>query len=77
LSGRLAESRFSIVKAWKVTRPAIWYSKAQREILIDDGYRRAITIAEVEELVPLGQLDPNEIHTPGFLLHRVFQGKKL
>jgi acyl CoA:acetate/3-ketoacid CoA transferase alpha subunit len=34
-----------------------------------------ITIAEVEELVPVGQLDPNEIHTPGIFIHRIFQGK--
>ncbi|HEY5824662.1 MAG TPA: CoA-transferase, partial [Cyclobacteriaceae bacterium] len=34
-----------------------------------------ITIAEVEELVPTGQLDPNQIHTPGIFVHRIFQGK--
>jgi 3-oxoacid CoA-transferase subunit A len=34
-----------------------------------------ITIAEVEELVPAGQLDPNAIHTPGIYVHRVFQGQ--
>jgi 3-oxoacid CoA-transferase subunit A len=34
-----------------------------------------ITIAEVEELVPLGELDPNEIHTPGIFVQRIFQGK--
>jgi 3-oxoacid CoA-transferase subunit A len=34
-----------------------------------------ITIAEVEELVEPGQLDPNEIHTPGIYVHRIFQGK--
>jgi len=33
-----------------------------------------ITIAEVEELVPAGQLDPNNIHTPGIYVHRIFQG---
>ena len=33
-----------------------------------------ITIAEVEELVPIGELDPNEIHTPGIFVHRIFQG---
>jgi 3-oxoacid CoA-transferase subunit A len=35
-----------------------------------------ITIAEVEELVPAGQLDPNAIHTPGIYVHRIFQGQK-
>ena len=36
----------------------------------------SITIAEVEELVPAGKLDPNEIHTPGIFVQRIFQGKK-
>jgi 3-oxoacid CoA-transferase subunit A len=34
-----------------------------------------ITIAEVEELVEPGELDPNLIHTPGIYVHRIFQGK--
>jgi 3-oxoacid CoA-transferase subunit A len=33
-----------------------------------------ITIAEVEELVPAGTLDPNHIHTPGIYVHRIFAG---
>ncbi len=33
-----------------------------------------ITIAEVEELLPAGALDPNEIHIPGILVQRIFQG---
>ena len=33
-----------------------------------------ITIAEVEELVPVGELDPNQIHTPGIYVQRIFQG---
>jgi 3-oxoacid CoA-transferase subunit A len=35
-----------------------------------------ITIAEVEELVPAGTLDPNHIHTPGIYVHRIFQGQR-
>jgi acyl CoA:acetate/3-ketoacid CoA transferase alpha subunit len=35
-----------------------------------------ITIAEVEELLPAGTLDPNEIHTPGIFVQRIFQGKE-
>ena len=35
-----------------------------------------ITIAEVEELVPAGDLSPNEIHTPGIFVQRIFQGDK-
>jgi 3-oxoacid CoA-transferase subunit A len=34
-----------------------------------------ITIAEVEELVPAGELDPNQIHTPGIYVHRIFKGE--
>jgi 3-oxoacid CoA-transferase subunit A len=34
-----------------------------------------ITIAEVEELVDPGELDPDHIHTPGIYVHRIFQGK--
>ncbi|MGB1042838.1 MAG: CoA-transferase, partial [Tenacibaculum sp.] len=33
-----------------------------------------ITVAEVEELVPAGRLDPNEIHIPGIMVQRIFQG---
>jgi acyl CoA:acetate/3-ketoacid CoA transferase alpha subunit len=33
-----------------------------------------ITIAEVEELVPVGSIDPNHIHTPGIFIQRIFQG---
>ena len=35
-----------------------------------------ITIAEVEELVEPGELDPDNIHTPGIYVHRIFQGKE-
>ena len=34
-----------------------------------------ITVAEVEELVPVGTLDPNQIHIPGIFIQRIFQGK--
>ena len=33
-----------------------------------------ITVAEVEELLPAGTLDPNEVHTPGIFVQRIFQG---
>ena len=35
-----------------------------------------ITVAEVEELVPVGDLDPNHIHTPGIFVQRIIQGEK-
>jgi 3-oxoacid CoA-transferase subunit A len=34
-----------------------------------------ITVVEVEELVPAGELDPNQIHIPGIFVQRIFQGK--
>ena len=34
-----------------------------------------ITVAEVEELVPVGELDPNQIHTPGIFVQRILQGE--
>ena len=34
-----------------------------------------ITVAEVEELVPVGDLDPNQIHIPGIFVQRIFQGE--
>ena len=34
-----------------------------------------ITVAEVEHLVPAGQLDPSDIHTPGIFVQRIFEGK--
>ena len=35
-----------------------------------------ITVAEVEELVPAGELDPNQIHTPGIFVQRILKGEK-
>ena len=35
-----------------------------------------ITVAEVEKLVPVGELDPNQIHTPGIFVQRIFEGEK-
>jgi 3-oxoacid CoA-transferase subunit A len=34
-----------------------------------------ITVAEVEELVPVGSLDPNQVHVPGIFIQRIFQGE--
>jgi 3-oxoacid CoA-transferase subunit A len=39
------------------------------------GWSSKITIAEVEELLPAGSLDPNEIHIPGILVNRIFKAK--
>ena len=67
---------FSIVKAWKGdTSGNLIYRGTARNFNPMMATAGKITIAEVEELVPLGQLDPNEIHTPGIFVHRIFQGK--
>ena len=67
---------FSIVKAWKGdTSGNLIYKGTARNFNPMMATAGKITIAEVEELVPVGQLDPNEIHTPGIFIHRIFQGK--
>jgi len=67
---------FSIVKAWKGdTSGNLIYRGTARNFNPMMATAGKITIAEVEELVPIGQLDPNEIHTPGIFVHRIFQGK--
>ncbi|WP_129020890.1 CoA transferase subunit A [Edaphocola flava] len=69
------EADFSIVKAWKGDSAGnIIFNKTARnfnEVMAKAG---KITIVEVEELVPLGELDPNAIHVPGIYVHRIFQG---
>ena len=69
------DADFALVKAWK--------GDAQGNLVFKDTARNfnplmamagKITIAEVEELVPDGELDPNYIHTPGIYVHRIYQG---
>jgi 3-oxoacid CoA-transferase subunit A len=67
---------FSIVKAWKGdTSGNLMYKGTARNFNPMMAAAGNITIAEVEELVPIGELDPNQIHTPGIYVHRIFQGK--
>ncbi|HZI54612.1 MAG TPA: CoA transferase subunit A [Chitinophagaceae bacterium] len=66
---------FAIVKAWKGDEHGnLVYKETARNFNPLMAMAGKITIAEVEELVPAGQLDPNTIHTPGIYVHRVFQG---
>jgi 3-oxoacid CoA-transferase subunit A len=66
---------FSIVKAWKGdTAGNLVYKGTARNFNPMMATAGKITIAEVEELVPLGELNPNEIHTPGIYVQRVFKG---
>ena len=68
---------FSIVKAWKGDEAGnlIFKGTARNFNPCMCGAGK-ITIAEVEELLPVGSLDPNEIHIPGILVNRIFQGEK-
>lgn len=67
---------FSLVKAWKGDASGnLVFKGTARNFNPMMAAAGKITIAEVEELVPLGELDPNEIHTPGIYVQRIFQGK--
>lgn len=66
---------FAVVKAWKGdTNGNLIYRYTANNFNNMMAMAGKITIAEVEELVPAGQLDPNCIHTPGIFIHRIFQG---
>jgi len=69
------EADFAIVKAWKGdTLGNLIYKSTARNFNPVMAMGGKITIAEVEELVPTGELDPDQIHTPGIYVHRIFQG---
>lgn len=75
LMERAFESDFAIVKAWKGDRQGnLIYRETARNFNPMMAMAGKITIAEVEELVEVGELDPNEIHTPGIYVNRLFQG---
>lgn len=66
---------FALIKAWKGDSSGnLIYRGTARNFNPMMATAAKITIAEVEELVPLGELDPNQIHTPGIYVHRIFQG---
>lgn len=69
------EADFAIVKAWKGdTMGNLIYRATSRNFNAVMAMAGKITIAEVEELVEPGELDPNFIHTPGIYVHRIFKG---
>jgi 3-oxoacid CoA-transferase/3-oxoacid CoA-transferase subunit A len=75
LMERWLRSDFSLVKAWKGdTLGNLIYRGTARNFNPMMAAAGTITIAEVEELVEPGQLDPNMIHTPGIYVHRIFKG---
>ena len=77
LEEKAFEADFAIVKAWKGD-PAgnLIYRSTARNFNPMMAMAGKITIAEVEELVELGELDPDHIHTPGIYVHRIFKGEK-
>ena len=70
------DADFALVKAWKGdTLGNLIFKDTARNFNPLMAMAGKITIAEVEELVPAGELDPNQIHTPGIYVHRIFEGK--
>jgi 3-oxoacid CoA-transferase subunit A len=66
---------FAIVKAWKGDHQGnLIFKDTARNFNPMMAMAGKITIAEVEELVEAGELNPNEIHTPGIYVHRIFEG---
>lgn len=71
------DSDFALVKAWKGdTYGNLIYKETARNFNPLMAMAGKITIAEVEELVQPGELDPDQIHTPGIYVHRIFKGEK-
>jgi 3-oxoacid CoA-transferase subunit A len=71
------ESDFAIVKAWKGdTAGNLIYRQTARNFNLPMAMAGKITIAEVEELVEVGELNPDHVHTPGIFVNRVFKGEK-
>lgn len=70
------DADFAIVKAWKGDKAGnLIYRSTARNFNPIMAMAGKITIAEVEELVEVGELNPDEIHTPGIYVHRIFQGE--
>lgn len=66
----------SIVKAWKGDAQGnLVYRATARNFNPMMATAGKVTVAEVEEIVPVGALDPNAIHTPGVFVQRIFQGE--
>jgi 3-oxoacid CoA-transferase subunit A len=71
------DADFAIVKAWKGDAMGnLVFRSTARNFNPMMAMAGKITIAEVEELVPAGELDPDHIHTPGIYVHRIFQGER-
>ena len=70
------DASFAFVKAWKGdTAGNLVFKSTARNFNHAMAMAGKITVAEVEELVPVGELNPNEIHTPGIFVQRIYQGE--
>jgi 3-oxoacid CoA-transferase subunit A len=70
------DADFAIVKAWKGdTEGNLIFKDTARNFNPLMAMAGKITIAEVEELLPVGSLDPNQVHTPGIYVQRIFKGE--
>ncbi len=76
LMERWLKADFALVKAWKGdTAGNLIYRGTARNFNPMMATAGKITIAEVEELVPVGELDPNQVQTPGVYVQRIFEGR--
>jgi 3-oxoacid CoA-transferase A subunit len=74
---RAIRGNFAFIRAWKGDRWGnLIYRKTARNFNPMMATAADYVIAEVEELVELGQLDPNQVHTPGIFIDAIFQGPK-
>jgi 3-oxoacid CoA-transferase subunit A len=70
------DADFAMVKAWKGDAHGnLIYKETARNFNPMMAMAGKVTIAEVEELVETGELDPNNVHTPGIYVHRIFKGE--
>ncbi len=72
---RALRADFAFIKAWKGDRWGnLIFRKTARNFAPAMATAAKVVIAEVEELVEVGQLDPDQVHTPSIYVHRIFQG---
>jgi 3-oxoacid CoA-transferase len=70
-------AEYALVKAWKAdTMGNLVYRRTGKNFNPEIAMNAKVTIAEVEEIVPAGALDPDEIDTPGIFVHRIIKGEK-
>ena len=72
---RCLRADLAIIKAWKAdTAGNLIYRRTARNFNPDMATAAQVTVAEVEEIVPAGALDPDHIHTPGIFVNRIIKG---